>query len=119
MALRRPPSRKTRSGFRSFRCLLGLALLCAWGCQRERGAELLSVSAVQPGEVQFGDALQIAGDGFGLGSPATVTFRGEVFRAGRPAEQVELSLRASTESQRELTLDLPRSAERVFCGESE
>lgn len=119
MAFRRPPSRKTRSGSRVFRGLLGLALLASAGCQRERGAELLGVSAVQPGEVQFGDALQITGDGFGLGSPATVTFRGQVFRAGRSPEPVELSLRALTESQRELTLDLPRSAERVFCGESE
>jgi len=101
------------------RCWLGLALVASVGCQRERGAELLTVNAVQPGEVQFGDALQIAGDGFGLGSPATVTFRGQVFRAGRSPEPVELSLRALTESQRELTLDLPRSAERVFCGESE
>jgi hypothetical protein len=96
---------------------LGLALAANLHCQRERGAELLGVDAVVPAEVQFGDALQIVGDGFGLGSPATVTFRGEVFRAGRPSEPVELSLRASTESQRELTLDLPRSAERAFCGE--
>lgn len=119
MAVPLSPSRNTRSGVRAARWLAALALVANLHCQRERGAELLGVEAVSPGEVQFGDALQIAGAGFGLGSPATVTFRGEVFRAGRSSEPVELSLRASTESQRELTLDLPRSAERVFCGEAE
>jgi hypothetical protein len=119
MAVRHLPSRNTRSGVRATRWLSGLALAASLACQRERGAELLGVSAVLPGEVQFGDALQIVGEGFGLGSPATVTFRGEVFRAGRPSEPVELSLRALTESQRELTLDLPRSAERAFCGDPE
>jgi hypothetical protein len=116
----RHPSRNTRSGFCATRWLsLLLALAANLGCQRTPGAELLRVDAVLPAEAQFGDALQIVGDGFGLGSPATVTFRGEVFRAGRPAEPLELSLRALTESQRELSLELSRSVERVFCGEPE
>jgi hypothetical protein len=77
------------------------------------------VDAVLPAEAQFGDAVQVIGDGFGLGSPATVTLRGDVFRTGRAPEPVEVTLRAQTESQRELTLLLPREAENAFCGDPE
>lgn len=116
MAARRPPSRCTRSAIRA--SLLGLALSALTQCQ-PAGVELLQVDAVLPAEAQFGDSVQIVGDGFGLGSPATVTFRGQVHRAGRPAEPVEFSFRAQTESQRELALQLPREAESVFCGDVE
>jgi NADH dehydrogenase len=85
-------------------------------CREQPGAELLQVDAVLPAEAQFGDSVQIIGDGFGLGSPATVTFRGDVYRAGRAPERIEFSFRAQTETQRELSLTLPRDAERVFCG---
>ena len=86
-------------------------------CREARSVELLSVDRVSPGEAQFGDSVQIVGDGFGLGSPASVTLRGDVHRAGRPPEPVQVVLRAQTESQRELTLTLPRDVERAFCGE--
>ena len=113
--------RSTRSGSRvgavCARWLRVMALLVLVACQREPAAELLSVDAVLPGEAQFGDSVQIIGDGFGLGSPAQVTLRGEVHRAGRPPELIERSFRAQTESQRELTLTLPRDAEASFCGE--
>lgn len=89
------------------------------GCQREPAAELLSVDAVLPGEAQFGDSVQILGDGFGASSPAQVTLRGDVYRAGRAPEPIERSFRAQTESRRELSLSLPRDAESAFCGEPE
>lgn len=88
-------------------------------CREQAPVELLQVDAVLPAEAQFGDSVQILGDGFGLGSPATVTWRGDVYRAGRATESVEFSFRARTESQRELSLTLPREAERAFCGDPE
>jgi NADH-quinone oxidoreductase subunit H len=100
------------------RSLYALALLVMFcGCDREPAAELLSVDAVVPGEAQFGDSVQILGDGFGLSSPASVTLRGEVYRAGRAPQAIERAFRAQTESQRELALTLPREAEAAFCGE--
>ena len=78
MAARSPLSRTTRSGFLGarFRAALfcSMASFALAGCQRELGAELLEVNAVVPAEAQFGDAVQIIGDGFGLGSPASVTW---------------------------------------------
>jgi hypothetical protein len=113
----RRPARSTRSGL-SVACFVG-ALAALLSCREQPGRELLQVDALLPPEAQFGDAVQILGDGFGLGSPATVTFRGEVYRAGRTPERVELAFRAQTESQRELSLVLPREAERAFCGAPE
>ncbi|HWO14374.1 MAG TPA: hypothetical protein VNN80_32935, partial [Polyangiaceae bacterium] len=110
----RSPSRAP--GAALVRTALCLLLPAFAGCWREASVELLSVDAVLPAEAQFGDAVQIAGDGFGLGSPAQVTLRGDVYRAGRAPEPIERSFRAQTESQRELTLTLPREAETAFCG---
>jgi hypothetical protein len=99
-------------------CVAG-ALFALASCSDRQRAELLEVDAVLPSEVQFGDSVQIIGDGFGLGSPALVTFRGDVYRAGLAPERVEVSFRAETESQRELSLTFPRDAERAFCGDPE
>ncbi len=96
-----------------------LPLLWSLHCQRAPAADLLQVSAVIPVEAQFGDALQVIGDGFALGSPATVTLRGKVYRAGQAAEDVSFSFRAETDSQRELSVRLPREAEAEFCGEAQ
>lgn len=94
-----------------------LALVALGGCQQSGGVELLRVDAVSPAEAQFGDAVQIVGDGFALGSPASVRLRGVVHRAGRAPEPVEQAFRARIESQRELSLPLPRDVEAVFCGD--
>jgi hypothetical protein len=96
---------------------LSLAMAAVLGCQGQPGAELLQVSAIVPAEVQFGDSVQIAGDGFALGTPVTVRLRGEVHRAGQAPKSVDLSLRARTESQRELGLELPRMGQALFCGD--
>jgi NADH-quinone oxidoreductase subunit H len=85
-------------------------------CQRQPSTDLLQVSAVLPAEAQFGDSLQVVGDGFALGSPASVTFRGDVYRAAHEPARVDVSLRAETESQRELSVQLPRNMESAFCG---
>jgi len=88
-------------------------------CQEHASVELLSVEAVSPAEAQFGDSVQVLGDGFALGSPASVRLRGVVHRAGRAPERIEQSFRAQIDSQRELALPLPREAEAAFCGDAE
>jgi NADH-quinone oxidoreductase subunit H len=94
----------------------GLPLLVLLSCQREPLAELLEVSGVSASEVQFGDGLQVSGDGFALGKPVQVRFRGQVYRAGLPPRAVDLALSARAESQHELSVPLTREAEPEFCG---
>lgn len=103
----------------ALRWLTGAVLLTLTHCQRSSGTELLQVDSVLPSEVQFGDSVQILGDGFALGSPATVTLKGSVHRAGHAATPIDVSLRAQTDSQRELSLELPRDVEPAFCGDPE
>jgi NADH-quinone oxidoreductase subunit H len=96
--------------------LLVLALPALLACQREPTLELLEVNRVSATEVQFGDALQVSGDGFALGKSVLVRFRGQVYRAGLPPRSVDIALGARAESQHDLSVPLPREAEVLFCG---
>lgn len=106
-------------------CWLGRLSVClsiAGGlasCQPKPVAELLQVSAVLPEELQLGDSFQVIGDGFALGSAASVRLLGSVQRAGQPARALNLSLTAQTESQRELAVSLPVEVQASLCGDPE
>lgn len=91
-----------------------LPALCS--CQRESTLELLEVNRVAATEVQFGDALQVSGDGFALGKSVLVRFRGRIHRAGVAPRDVDIALGARAESQHDLVVPLPREAELEFCG---
>lgn len=53
------------------------------GCQRFGGEpELLAVADVAPRQIELGDRLEIVGDGFPEGRPATVELSGELHRVG-------------------------------------
>jgi NADH-quinone oxidoreductase subunit H len=93
-----------------------LALPALVACQREPTLELLEVNRVASTEVQFGDALQVSGDGFALGKSVLVRFHGLVYRAGLAPRAVDIALAARAESQHELSVPLPREAELEFCG---
>jgi len=110
-----PTAPSTRST-RRLRAGLLASLVGLGACQREPAAELLEVNRVSATEVQFGEALSIAGDGFALGKSILVRFRGQVYRAGVEARQVDVALRARAESQRELSVPLPRETQAQFCG---
>jgi hypothetical protein len=102
--------------------VLGCALAGAgsgWACHEQPNIELLQVSAVSPPEAQFGDVVQVLGDGFALGNPATVSLRGQVFRPGLAPARLEISWPARTDSQRELSVELPRAAQTSICGDAE
>jgi len=112
-----PPTAPSIRSARLLRAPWLLASLVGLGaCQREPAAELLEVSRVSATEVQFGEALSVAGDGFALGKPILVRFRGQVYRAGIAPRQVDVALRARAESQRELLVPLPRETQAQFCG---
>ena len=96
--------------------LVLLLLPALWSCQREPTLELLEVNRVSAAEVQFGDALQVSGDGFALGKSVLVRFRGQVYRAGLSPRAVDIALAARAESQHDLSVPLPRAAELEFCG---
>lgn len=98
--------------------LAALFSVAALGCAREATPELLEVNQLSATEVQFGDTLQVSGDGFALGRPVLVHFRGQVHRAGVAARSVDIALSAHAESQQELELPLPAAAEREFHGEA-
>lgn len=88
-------------------------------CQPKPAVELLQVSAVLPDELQFGDSFQVVGDGFALGSAASVRLSGSVHRAGHPEREVDLWFQAETESQRELGVVLPADSQVELAGEPE
>lgn len=64
-----------------------LVLLASAGsCGRAPSLELLQVLDIAPRDVELGDRIAIAGDGFAPGKPARVTFRGTLHRPGEPAQ---------------------------------
>lgn len=103
----------------SLALVAALGPAATFGCAREATAELLEVNHLSASEVQFGDTLQVSGDGFALGKPVLVHFRGEVHRAGVATRNVDIALSAHAESQQELQLPLPVAAERQFYGDDE
>lgn len=96
---------------------LSYGALALASCQAKPALELLQVSAIVPDELQFGDRFQVIGDGFALGSAATVRLSGSVHRAGQADQTVDLKLAAETESQRELGVVLPGGAQATLAGE--
>ncbi len=98
-------------------CSVAAVLLA--GCQPRPAVELLQVSAVLPEELQFGDSFQVIGDGFALGSAASVRLSGTVHRAGHPDHAVDLWFAAETESQRELGVVLPVDRQVELAGKPE
>jgi hypothetical protein len=67
----------------SVRALLAAAALSlVAGCGRDRTPQLIRVSDVTPRELEVGDRLEIAGDGFPQGRIAHVRFQGTLHRPG-------------------------------------
>ncbi|HEV8245380.1 MAG TPA: NADH-quinone oxidoreductase subunit H [Polyangiaceae bacterium] len=97
----------------------GVLLLA--GCQAVGGSpHLIELSELTPRTLGPGDRLELHGRGFPEGRRARITFRGELARAGQPAERgVEISTFADTSSPHTLTFELDRRIEHEFCaGES-
>ncbi len=98
--------------------LLGGALS---GCAGADGPDgLLNVADFAPRRAEVGDRLEVIGSGFPEGKPATVTFKGDVFRPGQPPDRgVEIVASASSSSQNRITFFLTDEIQAKFCSKGE
>lgn len=96
--------------------LLLLALLV--GCRGGDPAPgLLEVLDFSPREAEVGDRLELVGAGYPEGKPATLTFRGDLHRPGRPPIRgVEIVANATATSHNRISLVLSEELQRRFCG---
>jgi NADH-quinone oxidoreductase subunit H len=77
---------------------------------------LLNVADFGPRRVEVGDRLEVIGSSFPEGKPATVTFRGDVFRPGQaPDRNVEIVASATSSSQNRITFFLTEEIQARFC----
>src|SRR3712207_2837287 len=98
--------------------LLLLWVLLLTACRSgEVPANLLTVVELGPSAVELGDRVELEGSGFPEGKPATLTFLGSLHRPGQePIENVEITTRASSSSQRSMTLLLDEESYAEFTG---
>ncbi|MBI2395232.1 MAG: PDZ domain-containing protein [Deltaproteobacteria bacterium] len=75
------------------------------GCAAEPPPTTLTVSGVEPREVDIGDRIEISGGGFPTRKTARIIFRGTVHRAGIPGEPVAAAI--EVESRSEGRLEIP------------
>jgi NADH-quinone oxidoreductase subunit H len=95
-------------------CFAGLTCAACNGPEAPDG--LLNVADFAPRRVEVGDRLEVIGQSFPEGKPATVTFRGNVFRPGQaPDRNVEIAVAASSSSQNRITFFLTEEIQSKFC----
>ena len=77
----------------------------------------MTATGVASPRVVEGEAIELRGQGFPEGRPATLVFRGELFRAGQPVERrFELTIPAQAISSHAVAARVTRDVERAFCG---
>jgi NADH-quinone oxidoreductase subunit H len=88
------------------------------GCRSaEPPPSLLEVFGISPTEVELGDRLELVGNGFPEGKPATLTFRGDLHRPGRqPQRSVAIVAPATATSHSRISLVLSEQLQASFCG---
>jgi len=87
-------------------------LACIVGCEGSRGdPELLVVADVGPPQLELGDRVEIVGDGFPEGRPATVEFEGNLHRVGDPEVRSYRHSFAARSAGRSLVAFAPTEAE--------
>src|SRR5262245_57699147 len=98
-----------------------IAAFVSFGCNTGDGpAGLLNVVDFAPREAEVGDRLEVLGSGFPEGKPATLSFRGDVFRPGQEPERgVEIVANAQSTSQNRISLLLSEELQAEFCGRGE
>jgi NADH:ubiquinone oxidoreductase subunit H len=94
---------------------LWLTVASACGCQRTEAPELLSVHRLEPARAAAGDRLIVTGEGFPEGRPATLTFRGDLYRSGlAPERDVRIVVHAVQSARNALVVPLDSALERRF-----
>lgn len=100
-------------------CLVAfaLALLVLGGCDREAPLSLLTVSEVAPRDVERGERIEIAGNGFPRGHVARVTLQGTLFRAGaEPRTGFEARADGHVVSERAIEVVYDDRLQALLCG---
>ncbi|MGH7439686.1 MAG: hypothetical protein ACRENE_28690, partial [Polyangiaceae bacterium] len=102
---------------------VGAALAFAWllggpgSCVQLPAPQLVQVTDVSPREVERGDAVAIAGEGFPAGKPARVTFRGTLSRPGeRAVRDTEIVTMGTVVGPERVVFSMGEAAEALFCG---
>ncbi len=94
-------------------------LACASGCHTRTPLELLVVHRLDPERASAGDRVLVSGEGFPEGRPATVTFRGDLLRAGLPKQSdVRIVAEAVPAERGSVAIAFDRAMERRFVGGS-
>jgi NADH-quinone oxidoreductase subunit H len=107
---------------RALAVLLGVGLLvvlvaASGGFVAPGSLQLLRVTEVTPREVEVGDRLSIAGDGFPPGRAARVTFRGTLHRPGEgPERAAEIVAPGTVASPERVLVAVDESLQALFCG---
>jgi NADH-quinone oxidoreductase subunit H len=97
----------------------GLAWLMANGsaCSREASPQLVQLLDMAPREVEVGERVDLVGEGFPPGKPATVTFRGTLLRPGEwPERGAEVVATGSVVGPEHVELGFTEATEALFCG---
>jgi NADH-quinone oxidoreductase subunit H len=98
--------------------LIAAPLIACQGSDPSSG--LLAVSDFSPREAEVGDRLELIGTGFPEGKPATLSFRGDLFRPGRePLLGVEIVAHAQSTSQNRIGFILSEKLQNEICGKGE
>ncbi|HEX4337120.1 MAG TPA: NADH-quinone oxidoreductase subunit H [Polyangiaceae bacterium] len=98
-------------------CLALVAVGCASACHTREPLDLLVVHRLDPERASAGDRVVVSGEGFPEGRSATVTFRGELLRAGLPRQtDVRIVAQALPAERGTVAIAFDRSMERRFVG---
>ena len=97
---------------------LGAGVCATTACvESPASPDLVSVTGLSPQIVEMGDSLQVSGHGFPEGVAARLSFRGDLFRAGRvPERNVDIVVRSQDTSKDTITLSVNDEIEQAFCG---
>jgi NADH:ubiquinone oxidoreductase subunit H len=92
-------------------------LACTSGCHTRTPLELLVVHRLDPERASAGDRVLVSGEGFPEGRSATVTFRGDLLRAGLPKQSdVRIVAQAAPAERGSVAIAFDRAMERRFVG---
>jgi NADH-quinone oxidoreductase subunit H len=81
------------------------------------GPALVQVASLTPTDVEPGDRIAIAGEGFPAGKEARVRFQGTLYRPGeKPLRDAEVLLTGTVTGPEQVEVDFRDAAQALFCG---
>jgi NADH-quinone oxidoreductase subunit H len=81
------------------------------------GPPLVQVFSLAPTDVEPGDRIAIAGEGFPAGKEARVRFQGTLYRSGeKPVRGAEVLVTGTVTGPEQVEVDFGEAAQALFCG---